>query len=105
MGSHIRGGRRRRSGIYFCRSGLLSAARSRLDGLKQNLHVEWFGDVPVHAGFNAALLVFLGDVAGKADNELVISGGAFHLANVARGFEPMHAGHLLVHQHHVELFP
>src|ERR1019366_1738666 len=60
------------------------------------------GEVAIHAGVDAALVVALHGVRGHSDDGLVPAGAALGLADRGGGFEAIHLWHLYIHQHQVE---
>src|ERR1019366_6765799 len=80
--------------------------RGFLEALQQRVEFfapDRFGEVAIHAGVHAALVVALHGVRGHGDDGLVPAGAALTLADRGGGFEAVHLGHLYVHQHQMSI--
>ena len=71
-------------------------------GLVQVAEGDGFGEVTVHAGFEAALAVAFHGVGRQRDDRQAAAGAVLSGADAGGRLEAVHAGHLQVHQHGVE---
>src|ERR1035441_3366857 len=78
--------------------GFLKSLQQRVEFWAPNR----LGEVAIHAGVDAALVVALHGVRGHSDDGLVPAGAALGLADRGGGFEAIHLWHLYIHQHQVE---
>src|SRR5580704_2650078 len=73
-----------------------------VDGGEQLGSTERFGDIRVHAGCEAPLLVTLHGVGGESDDGNVRAAATFCFANRGGGLKAIHLGHLNIQQDDVE---
>jgi len=86
----------------MCRSCAVFPRQPSLQRLGQGLWGNRLGDVVVHARFQAVLPIALQGVGGHCDDgDPVLLDRGLRIADVARGFEAVHLGHLYVHEHKV----
>ncbi len=60
-----------------------------------------FGEVSIHPRLQAALPIAFHGMGGKGHDGRVNARMIFVFANLSGCFEPIHFGHLHVHQHHI----
>ena len=70
-------------------------------GIHQLVDAQRFRDILVHSRGQAPFSVALHRVCGHRDDGCVTPGFAFEIANLFRGGQAVHAGHLYVHQNDV----
>src|SRR5438270_8888737 len=88
---------------WLLRLNLLQTSQGKaLDDGEELFWAQRFGNVGVHTGAEATLLVAFHCVRGEGNNGQVTAAHKFYGANGLRGGKAIHFRHLHVHQRHVK---